>query len=380
MPEYGELMTNTGLTLMGPEQGGNLGAKQNLSGVDGIAGDNFINTFPTTETTINPDENKDNINLNVDDEYVQPDPGYWLQDNMNLMGSVMDKFSIKKRGPVLNQFNPEYVDALYVSPTRQFAKIGEMAAQATKAATTFAGPQRALAVASKVQGEAFNQLSNVRSDVENKNIAIHTDVDGKNTIIRNKFEELNKKELSNFYDKTQLTEENFDTARRNANQAIGRQLVARETNRAMTKNLNTLYPAFDIDPTTGGDVNILDYDMFFPTDNADQTAYNTKINRLKQLIDDNIIDKATGDKLITDIINTDLNAPKANPYENAVLNQMNYPSYNQFNTNTNPLMQQLAMLQQQNNNPYADGGAIGGYTPNNPFGFRRQQRKLIDME
>jgi len=384
MPEYEKLMTDTGLNLLGPEQKGNLGANQTLSRSDGVAGDNFINTFPTTKTTITPDENKSKINLNVGDEYVQPDPGYWLQDNMNLLGSIMDKFSIKKRGPVLSQYQPEYIDAMYLSPTRQFAKIGEMAAQATKAATTFAGPQRALAVASKVQGEAMKQLANVQADTDNKNLAIFTDVDGKNTIIRNQFEEMNKRALSDFYDKTQLTEENYDTAIRNANQAIGRQLVARETNRAMTKNLNTLYPAFDIDPTKGGDINILDYDMFFPTDDASETAYNTKVNRIKQLLDDELIDKVTGDKLLLDIINTDLNAPKANPYENTILNQMNYPSYGQFNQFTNPLMQQLAMLNQMNQqnrrSPYGEEGMEVGYVPVNPFTLRRPKRKLVDMD
>ena len=384
MPEYEKLMTDTGLNLLGPKQKGNLGANQTLSRSDGVAGDNFINTFPTTKTTITPDENKSKINLNVGDEYVQPDPGYWLQDNMNLLGSIMDKFSIKKRGPVLSQYQPEYVDAMYLSPTRQFAKIGEMAAQATKAATAFAGPQRALAVASKVQGEAMKQLANVQADTDNKNLAIFTDVDGKNTIIRNQFEEMNKRALSDFYDKTQLTEENYDTAIRNANQAIGRQLVARETNRAMTKNLNTLYPAFDIDPTKGGDINVLDYDMFFPTDDASETAYNTKVNRIKQLLDDELIDKVTGDKLLLDIINTDLNAPKANPYENTILNQMNYPSYGQFNQFTNPLMQQLAMLNQMNQqnrrSPYGEEGMEVGYVPVNPFTLRRPKRKLVDMD
>ena len=384
MPEYEELMTNTGLNLLGPDQKGNLGANQTLSRSDGVAGDNFINTFPTTSTTITPDENKSKINLNVGDEYVQPDPGYWLQDNMNVMGAIMDKFSIKKRGPVLTQYNPDFIEPMFLSPTRQFAKIGEMAAQATKAATAFAGPQRALAVASKVQGEAMKQLANVQADTDNKNLAIFTDVDGKNTIIRNQFEELNKKALSDFYDKTQLTEENYDTAMRNANQAIGKQLVARETNRAMTKNLNTLYPAFDIDPTKGGDINVLDYDMFFPTDDADQTAYNTKINRIKQLIDDEVIDKASGDKLIIDLINTDLKPPTSNPYENAILNQMNYPSYGQFNQFTNPLMQQLAMLNQSNQqnsmNPYMKTGREVGYMPVNPFGLRRPKKKLRNVE
>ena len=121
--------------------------------------------------------------------------------------------------------------------------------------------------------------------------------------------------------------------------------------------------------------------MFFATDDASETAYNTKINRVKQLIDDEMIDKITGDKLILDIINTDLQAPKANPYENTILNQMNYPSYGQYNQYTNPLMQQLAMMNQQNNkNPYGRAGMEMGYMPINPFGLKRPNRKLVDMD
>jgi hypothetical protein len=78
--------------------------------------------------------------------------------------------------------------------------------------------------------------------------------------------------MSDFADKVNLTEENYDNAMRTANDAIRRQIVNRETNRAKTYNLNTLYPHFDIDPGKAGMVNITDYDKFYPTQDYDQRS------------------------------------------------------------------------------------------------------------
>jgi hypothetical protein len=59
---------------------------------------------------------------------------------------------------------------------------------------------------------------------------------------------------------------------------------------------------------------------------------------------------------------------------------MNYPSYGQFNQYTNPLMQQLAMMKQGNQNPYSKTGREVGYMPVNPFGLKRPKRKLNNVE
>ena len=104
MPEYKDLFKgqNMNLSISGPADSGNLGANNQLSGADGIAGDNFIQSYLSSSYTPEKDQRYD-YELNPDGEFKPKMPEYWKQDNMKLLGSIMDKFSIKKRGPVLTQ-------------------------------------------------------------------------------------------------------------------------------------------------------------------------------------------------------------------------------------------------------------------------------------
>ena len=285
LPEYNDIMkkNNVSLNLTGPEEEGNVGEKSTLSARDNLAGDNFINTFVNTSYTTTPGDDNDEINLEVGDEYTPPEAKYWLQDNMLTSGAIMDKFNIKKHGPVLTQFHPDFVEPAYLSPTRQFAKIAELTAQAADTASTFAGPKRALSVMSKASGEAMNQLANVQADIDNKNQQIFGETEVRNTEIANKFEEKNKVALADFYDKTKLTEENYDAAMRDANQNILKQLVNRENNKWKTYNLNTLYPHFDVDPSTGGGIYNIDQDQFYAQQSGSQDDYDTIKRRVEPI-------------------------------------------------------------------------------------------------
>ena len=64
-----------------------------------------------------------------------------------------------------------------------------------------------------------------------------------------------------------LTEQNYDNALRESNAAITKQLQNAYTNRANTSNLNSIYPNFNIDPTTGGMIDITNPKAFYAQDN-----------------------------------------------------------------------------------------------------------------
>lgn len=64
-----------------------------------------------------------------------------------------------------------------------------------------------------------------------------------------------------------LTEQNYDNALRQANEQITKQLQNAYTNRANTYNLNTIYPQFNIDPRTGGMIEVTDTKAFYADPN-----------------------------------------------------------------------------------------------------------------
>lgn len=383
MPIYEEDFGNIGLNmnLSGPEQGDNVGASNTLSGIDGFAGDNFINTYMTSEYTPEVNDTPE-YSLPVGKKYENEIPDYWKQDDINVSAAILDKFGIKKRYPTLTKYEPTLVDPMYVDPKRQYAQIAELAAQAGDTARAFAGPKRAAAVVSKAQGEAMAQMANVQAETDNKNIQLYGDSQKTNAQILNSFEEANKKAMSDFADKVNLTEENYDNAMRTANDAIRRQIVNRETNRAKTYNLNALYPHFDIDPGQAGMVNITDYDKFYPTQDYDQSAYETKLNRIKQLRADGLVTTDAADSMLSNLVNTGLDStPVETPGADVVVNPFNRGFYDADSTSgmyQNPQMMQYLMMQQQQRqqNPYMN---MGGSVPSSPFGIKRS-RKLRTIE
>tara|TARA_R110002020_G_scaffold5834_1_gene23882 strand:+ start:14002 stop:16515 length:2514 start_codon:yes stop_codon:yes gene_type:complete len=385
MPMYEEGFQNIGLNMnmTGPQQDDNTGAEGTLSGIDGLAGDNFINTYMTSKYTPEAEEELPKYNLPVDKKYEAKVPDYWKQDNINLSAAVLDKFGIKKRYPTLTQFEPTLVDPMYVDPKRQYAKIAELAAQAGDTARSFAGPKRSAAVVAKAQGEAMSQMANVQAETDNKNIQLYGDAQTRNAQILNQFEQANKTAMSDYADKVNLTEENYDNAMRQANDSIRRQIVNRETNRAKTYNLNTLYPHFDIDPGKAGMVDIIDYNKFYPTQDYDKGTYETKLGRIKQLRADGIISTDAADTMLSDLINTGLDSKTPEtPGADVVINPYNrgfYDAQGPSNPYQNPQMMQYLMMQQQQQqqNPYMN---MGGSVPIAPFGIKRRQRRLKTIE
>jgi hypothetical protein len=389
MDEYEDLFKgqNMNLSIAGPEESGNVGANSQLSNADGIAGDNFIQSFVSSSYTPQADKEYE-WNLNPDGEFEPKMPEYWKQDNMKLMGAIMDKFSIKKHMPTLSRFKETLIEPAYISPTQQFAKISEMASQAADTAKAFAGPKRSHSVMSKAQGEAMSQLATVQAETDNKNLQIFSDTQSKNAMISNEFETLNKKAMSDYADKVNLVNENYENAVRVANNNVMNQAVQRETNRANTFNTNQLYEQFNIHPEHAGAIYLTDPKEFYADKTEDTSNYDEKVKRIEDMIDKGWITKEQAKDMMVDLVNTDLpNQSDKNKHQSDYAGILNTgypggpsninPSMNQ-NYMNNPMMMQYLM--QQQTNPYAQQGARGIEVPSFPFGMPRRKRKLRTFE
>tara|TARA_R100000329_G_scaffold78055_1_gene67008 strand:- start:65 stop:619 length:555 start_codon:yes stop_codon:yes gene_type:complete len=95
-----------------------------------------------------------------------------------------------------------------------------------------------------------------------------------NAILKADTERTNKANLKKLYDDTMLVEQNYDNAISKANTELTKQIQNAYTNRADTYNLNTLYPQFNIDPRSGGLIEVTNQRDNVPTkrSEADKAA------------------------------------------------------------------------------------------------------------
>jgi len=218
----------------------------------------------------------------------EKDTPFWLQDELAIGNALDDKLSLKKRYPWSPFYQKPQIDGVFKDPTREIAAIGEMAAQATDAATAFGGgPQRAMAAALAAQGQAMKGISDAVNKVQGDNVTVANNINTKNAELEYKTQLLNNAEAKSLYDNTVLTDENYDNALRKANAKLTKSMQNAYTNRANTANLNSIYPQFDIDPRSGGMINITDPKAFYADSNYQDpktylTNYTETINELKR--------------------------------------------------------------------------------------------------
>jgi hypothetical protein len=244
----------------------------------GYYGDDFLGFGVDTEYEPGDDNYVDQTNTD------EPrNPKFWLQDQLGIANAVSNKFSLKKRYPVGVKYQENLIEPLYQDPGRAIAAIGEQAAIAADTASTFAGPQRAAAVQAKAQGVAAEQIADTLGRVDNQNQKIASETNMRNAEIKWKTQDANKKELKELYNNTILVDENYDNQLRAANEMITKQMQNAYTNRAKTDSLNAMYPQFDIDPSTGGLINITDPKAFYAHLNKDQSQFDKKLEKMEIL-------------------------------------------------------------------------------------------------
>ena len=226
----------------------------------------------------------------LDDQKIEVQPGprgkFWLQDELALMNAMDNRLSLKKYYPWAPTYENINIDPVFKDPTREIAAIAEQATIAANTASTFAGPQRAAAVQAKTQGVAGTQIANTIDNIQSYNVNLANAAEVKNAELEYKTQVLNNNELKQLYDNTMLTEQNYDNALREANSAITKQMINAYTNAANTYNLNTIYPTFDIDPESGGFINITNPKEFFADPNYvdPKTSYEEYAKMYNELI------------------------------------------------------------------------------------------------
>lgn len=255
-------------TATGPNQNTNWADNKTISQAEGFYGNNTLNQFLQVREPITPPPPKEGCPCE-DGSYSMeccpkpgdtprpikgPDAKFWTQDLIKMGALAMrdrDMFlpwqpavEIPKSGYVLEE------------PTRQLADVNEQFNIASQAIGAFAGPQSLNARIGQAAGNALKANANTFAQVHSRNIG---------TVNRGKmmdaqFEAAAKREQRDRsvkeYDDTQLTLQNYMDEKNLDREQMADLTANAYTNMANTYNLNTLYPYFNIDPVSGGMIDI----------------------------------------------------------------------------------------------------------------------------
>ncbi len=190
--------------------------------------------------------------LNIGEPDYTGSAPWWIQDQINVLGALGDRASLKKYLPWAPKVDPVLPNPTFYDPTREIAANAEQANIAQQAMSTFSGPQSASARSSSIQGSAAKNVADIMSKYNNLNVGTANQFATSRAATLNQYSLANAAIATDLYDKTVTANQNFDNAKREANAEIRTHYTNAITNRAKAQVLNELYPQWHVDPSTGG--------------------------------------------------------------------------------------------------------------------------------
>ena len=184
-------------------------------------------------------------------------PKMWLQDKIKTAGAFTDLMSAKKYMPWAAKYDLRTLKPTFMDPTRELAANAEQANIQTNALAQFAGPQALSARSSGVMGQASKNAADVMSKYNNANVNIANQFESNIANIENQEQQLNTGAQQKLYDQNTITNQQYDNTKRALRNNLMNQTTSGITNMTKTAALNKLYPQWQVDPTSGGNV---DYD------------------------------------------------------------------------------------------------------------------------
>ena len=179
---------------------------------------------------------------------------WWLQDVIRTAGAAADYFSIKKYMPTKFQYNPYVPEPTFYDPSREIAALQETANIATDLVSGAGnrGASTYSARAAAIQGTAAEQIANVMGRYNTQNVGVANEFAYKAADIMNESQVKNLAAAQTYVDQVNTVNQNYDNAKRAAREQLRSSYIDAVTNRANAQVLNTLYPNYQIDPSSGG--------------------------------------------------------------------------------------------------------------------------------
>lgn len=246
-------------TATGPDQKTNWADNRTVSKAEGFYGNNTLNQFLQVKEPIKPEPPEEKPGPkpgNTPDPYTPEDGQFWIQDMLKMGALAMrDRDMFLPYQPAVEIPQSGYV---LEEPTRQLADVNEQFNIAAQALGAFAGPQSLSARMAKAQGDSLRANANTFAQVHGRNIGTVNRGKQVDAQFRAGAQKEQRDRNVKLYDDTQLTLQNYMDEKNLDREQMADLQANAYTNMANTYNLNTLYPYFNIDPTTGGMIGLTD--------------------------------------------------------------------------------------------------------------------------
>jgi hypothetical protein len=177
---------------------------------------------------------------------------WWLQDIIKTAGAVGDKARIKKYLPWQATAPVALPDATFYDPTRELAANAEQANIANQAAAAFSDPRQLAAQQAATQGLAGRNAADIMGKYNTMNVGLANQVSQQNASIMNAANQNKANMDTQLWDKYTIANQQFDNSKAQARQQIRQSYIDAITNRANTANLNSMFPQYAVDPSSGG--------------------------------------------------------------------------------------------------------------------------------
>jgi hypothetical protein len=213
----------------------------------------------TEEEELTPVDAEERINT-YDPNYksLNKDTPWWKQDIVNTAGALGNYYSINKYQPWKGQMQPYIPDPTFYDPNREIAALQETAGMAEDVMRGTSGSSQALgARVSDIQGKAAESIANTMGKYNNLNVGVANEFAYKKADLMNTAQLKNLDATQKYIDSVNIVNQNYDNAKREAGDELRGAYVNAITNRANAQVLNSLYPNYNVDPSSGGMLNFI---------------------------------------------------------------------------------------------------------------------------
>ncbi len=166
----------------------------------------------TTTTTKDPSTlNNADGSRRANQDITKKDTGWWLQDKVNLLGSLTDK--INRYEPTQAKVDLQSPDYTITDPTRRLAASQEQMARFLSQVENTVDGNVGLGAALGMSGRGFENAANTLAQVENQNVGIANQSLANEAAISNKEDVFNEQGRVKYMEDLATLNQNYDDAR-----------------------------------------------------------------------------------------------------------------------------------------------------------------------
>lgn len=219
----------------------------------------------TTEERLLEDKNYKSPSYIKGDEYTP----FWLQDKIRNVSAAINWANIHRYNPMLGQYDPYIPQPTPYNPEQEIAASQSAARTLGDTYRGVTGSVQGLGSRmSQAQGDLANIVAKTMGTYNNQNVGVANEFAYKVSDIMNQGRLKNLDALTKYVDQVATLNQNYDNAKNQAREEWTQALSDAYTNRAKTQALNSLYPQYHVDPSTGGYIDFVKGKNMIANENA----------------------------------------------------------------------------------------------------------------